>query len=446
MYQEELLIWKNIMESKNNTAHFIRSLNLFDAIAVVAGSMIGSGIFIVSANIARQLHSSILLLLVWLLAGIMTIIGALSYGEFAASVPEAGGQYVYIRKAWGKIMGFLYGWTLFLVIHTGSIAAVSIAFAKFLGVLFPAIATTKLVIGHFSLSTEIIIAIGLILTLTYINSRGVKIGSFVQNVFTVSNVSALLGIIFIGLFFGIKGNIINANFVHTVPIPHFDTNIYSLIGLGVVGAFFAFDGWNNLTFIGGEIKKPERNLPLALLLGTGLVVLLYVFTNFVYLTCLPLPMIETAPNDIVGAAFMQQIFGELGRNIISIIITIAALGCVNSMVLAGPRVFYAMAKDGLFFKKISEINPKTNVPSNAMYIMCAWSCILVLTGSYSQLLDYIMFASLIFYMLAVGGLFPFRKKFPNINRPYKAFGYPYLQIFYCVFVLFVSIKDRKSVV
>lgn len=423
--------------SKNN---FIRSLNLFDAIAVVAGSMIGSGIFIVSADITRQLNSALLLLIVWGLAGFMTAIGALSYGEFAASLPEAGGQYVYIRKAWGELMGFLYGWSLFLVIHTGSIAAVSIAFAKFLGILIPSIGISGLSLYGIHLSTIKIIAISLILAITYLNSRGIKIGAFVQNIFTISNISALLGIIIVGLFFGIKSDVISTNFIHTPLIPKFDINIYSILAIALVGTFFAFDGWNNLTFIGGEIKKPEKYLPLALFIGTGIVVLLYFFTNIIYLTCLPLTKIQTAANDIVGAAFMNEIFGTYGKDIIAIIITIAALGCVNSMILAGPRVFYAMAKDGLFFKKMSELGKKTNVPENAMYLMCFWTCVLVLSGSYSQLLDYVIFAALLFYAMTIGGLFPFRKKCPNIERPYKAAGYPFLQIIYCAIAVFIALN------
>jgi APA family basic amino acid/polyamine antiporter len=430
------------MSLQNNPKNFIKTLNLFDATAIVAGAMIGSGVFIVSSDIAKDVQSAGLLLLVWLLSGVLTMIGAISYGEYAATWPEAGGQYVYIRKIWGEMSGFVYGWSLFLVIQTGSIAAVAIAFAKFLGILCPFINTSNHLISvyGFSVSSLQLIAIILIISLTGINLKGVKFASRIQNTVTVTNIIALAGIILCGIFIGANPGIISANFSNAFAIPDLNANLYSIIGITLVGGLFAFDGWNNLTFIAAEIKNTEKNLPLALLLGTGVVTFLYILTNLVYLSVLSVNDIGNATNGIVGATFMEAIFGDFGKVIISIIILIAAFGCVNSMVLAGPRVLYAMAKDGLFFKKLAVLGKKSNVPENSLYLQCIWSIVLVLSGTFSQLLDYFIFASLIFYMMTIGGLFIFRKKYPDIPRQYKAWGYPYLPIFYCVVCLFIEIN------
>lgn len=430
------------MGAENNSKNFAKTLNLFDAVAIVAGAMIGSGIFIVSSDIAKDVQSTGLLLLVWFIAGIMTLIGALSYGEFAASLPEAGGQYVYIRKVWGEISGFLYGWTLFLVIQTGSIAAVSIAFAKFLGILFPIVSASNHLFNlyNFSISSQQLVAIILIIFLTGINLQSVTLASRIQNTVTVTNILALSGIIICGLLIGLNPEVISGNLSTAFTLPQLDTNIYSIVGIGLVGSLFAFDGWNNLTFIAAEIKNTERNLPLALLFGTGIVVVLYFLTNLIYLSALSLNDIQNAHNGIVGATFMQSLFGTYGKVIISVIILIAAFGCVNSMVLAGPRVFYAMAKDGLFFKKLANLGEKSNVPENSLFLQCFWSIVLVMSGSFSQLLDYLIFASLLFYIMTIGGLFIFRKKYPDIPRPYKAIGYPYLPIIYCAIGVFIEIN------
>ncbi|EKE03848.1 MAG: hypothetical protein ACD_20C00137G0003 [uncultured bacterium] len=430
------------MGAENNSKNFAKTLNLFDAVAIVAGAMIGSGIFIVSSDIAKDVQSVGLLLLVWFIAGIMTIIGALSYGEFAASLPEAGGQYVYIRKVWGEISGFLYGWTLFLVIQTGSIAAVGIAFAKFLGILFPVVSASNhlFTLYNFTISSQQLVAIILIIFLTGINLQSVTLASRIQNTVTVTNILALSGIIICGLLIGLKGDIISGNFSAILTLPQLDTNIYSIIGIGLVGSLFAFDGWNNLTFIAAEIKNTEKNLPLALFFGTGIVVVLYFLTNLIYLSALSLNDIQNAHNGIVGATFMQSLFGTYGKVVISVIILIAAFGCVNSMVLAGPRVFYAMAKDGLFFKKLATLGEKSNVPENSLFLQCFWSIVLVMSGTFSQLLDYLIFASLLFYIMTIGGLFIFRRKYPDIPRPYKALGYPYLPIIYCAIGIFIEIN------
>ena len=430
------------MDSQDNSKNFIKTLNLFDATAIVAGAMIGSGIFIVSSGIAKDVQSASLLLLAWFVAGLMTIIGALCYGEYAASWPHAGGQYVYIRKIWGEISGFLYGWTLFLVIQTGAIAAVSIAFAQFLGILFPIISPSNQLFNFYniSISSQQLVAIILILFLTGINLRSVKLASSIQNIVTVTNVLALAGIIICGILLGLKADIISANFSNILSIPQLDTNIYSAVGIGLVGSLFAFDGWNNLTFIAAEIKNTEKNLPLALLFGTGIVVILYLLTNLIYLSTLSLSDVQNAHNGIVGATFMQGLFGIYGKIIISIIILIAAFGCVNSMVLAGPRVSYAMAKDGLFFKKLAVLGEKSKVPENALFLQCIWSIVLVMSGTFSQLLDYLIFAALLFYIMTIGGLFIFRKRYPDIPRPYKALGYPYLPIIYCIIGIFIEIN------
>lgn len=429
------------MNSENNVKNFVRTLNLFDATSLVAGAMIGSGIFIVSAQIARDVQSASLLLLVWLLAGVMTILAALCYGEFAASWPDAGGQYVYIKKIWGEITGFVYGWSLFLVIQTGTIAAVAIAFAKFFGILFPVVSSSYILINLFgiSISTQQLVAISVLVIITGINARGLKDASLTQNIFTVAKVLALLGIILCGIFFGIKADVINLNFANALTVPSLNISPIAAVGVAMVGAIFSSDAWNNVTFIAGEIKKPERNLPLALFLGTGLVVLLYLCTNLIYLFVLPLSAIQTASEDIVGATLMQAIFGNPGQNIMAIIILISAFGCLNGMILAGARVYYAMAKDGLFFKKLAMLGNKSKVPENSLYLQCIWASILVMSGSYSALLEYEICTALLFYIITVGGIFVCRKKYPNIPRPYKAVGYPFFPILYCTIALFVVV-------
>lgn len=428
---------------------FSKSLNLMDAIMLVSGSMIGSGIFIVSADIARSVQSGVLLLAVWLIAGIMTIAGALCYGEYAASIPKAGGQYVYLKKIWGEIPAFLYGWTLFLVIQTGTIAAVSVAFARFLGVLFPHISnSSKLIsLAGVSLSTEQIIAIFMLIVLSAINTRGIKTGAILQNIFTITKIIALIAIIACGLFIGMNfetlmSNLNDNNINYSLtPILGMDWMVpFSVVAISLVGALFSSDAWNNVTFIAQEIKKPEKNLPLALLFGTGLVVFLYFLTNIIYLGTLSLTEIQTSLNDIVGASLMEAIFGTYGKIIISVIILISAFGCMNGMIIAGARVYYAMAKDGLFFKKLTKLGKKSQVPENSLIIQCIWASILVLSGNYSQLLDYVIFSALLFYIMTVGGLFKYRKDFPDIERPYKTLFYPYLPIFYCVLASFTAVN------
>lgn len=420
--------------------NFKRELNLLDATSIVAGSMVGSGIFIVSADIARQVQNAWLLLAVWLVSALITTMAALCYGEYAAAMPEAGGQYVYLKKVWGKLVGFLYGWVLFLVIQTGTVAAVAVAFAKFLSVLFPQVSSEHVVLSvlGFDISQIQAIAIGLVVLLTYINTRGVKLGAIVQNLFTSTKMIALVGLVLCGLLFGVNQDVLASNFSFS-SIPS-DLSVFSIIAVAMVGALFSSDAWFNVTFIASEIKKPEKNLPRSLFLGVGGVCLIYFLINLMYMSTLSLEAVQMAQSDIVGATFFDAIFGNIGKIIISIVILISAFGCANGILLSGARVYWAMARDGLFFEKLGVISPKTNVPVNALVVQGVWTCLLVLSGSYSDLLDYVIFTALLFYIMTIGGLFLFRKKFPDMERPYKTVFYPYLPAFYCLLAGFIAIN------
>ena len=427
-------------------------MGLFSATAIVMGSMIGSGIFIVPADMSRVLGSPALLIAAWVVTAAMTIIGALSYGELAAMMPKAGGQYVYLRESLGPIWGFLYGWTLFLVIQTGTIAAVGVAFGKFLGVFFPSVSQTKWIwhigSGNIGLNTANLAAIAIITLLTFANTRGIKLGSAVQNVFTTAKVLALLGIVLVGLVaknaaaiaanFGAGWHAFFANAGwhthHAVQVgvggPIEYVGIFTVIAVVQVGSLFSSDAWNNVTFTAGEIQNPKRNLPLSLALGTGTVLLLYILCNFVYLSVLPLAAIQTAPQDRVATAVMQSAFGNMGAKLMAAAILVSTFGCVNGMLLAGARVYYAMSRDGLFFKSAGKLDPKTNTPTTSLWMQWGWTCLLCLSGSYGQLLDYVIFAVLVFYILTIFGLFVLRRTRPDAPRPYKAFGYPVLPALY----------------
>jgi APA family basic amino acid/polyamine antiporter len=438
-------------------------MGLFSATAIVMGSMIGSGIFIVPADMSRVLGSPALLIGAWLVTAAMTIIGALSYGELAAMMPKAGGQYVYLRESLGSIWGFLYGWTLFLVIQTGTIAAVGVAFGKFLGVFFPSVSQTNWIFhvgsGNVGLSTVGLTAIVVITLLTFLNTRGVKLGAAVQNVFTSAKVVALLGIIVVG-FVAKNAVAIAANFgagwanfwagsglhtQHPVDIGSFlgmgggsaVVGIFTVIAVVQVGSLFSSDAWNNVTFTAGEIKNPKVNLPLSLVLGTGTVLLLYIACNFVYLSVLPMAAIQNAPQDRVATAVMEAAFGGIGAKLMAAAILVSTFGCVNGMLLAGARVYYAMSRDGLFFKAAGELDAKTGVPVKSLWMQWAWTCLLCLSGSYGQLLDYVIFAVLVFYVLTIVGLFVLRRKQPDAPRPYKAFGYPVLPALYIVMAVWI---------
>ncbi len=442
---------------------FVKALTLTDATMLVAGSMIGSGIFIVSADISRTVGSPLWLMLAWLAAGVITILGALAYGELAAMYPRAGGQYVFLRESMGPLMGFLYGWTLFIVIQTGTIAAVAVAFGRFLGVLWPAITpdrfawfpqfdvTTPGGLIEVGLTPQRLIALISVWILTWINLRGVREGKLVQTTLTIVKTGALALLIILGLTVGrnaeaIAANFSAGNFVGTVDV----TSVFMIaFGASLVGSLFSSDAWNNVTFAAAEVKNPQRNLPLALLMGTGLVSALYLLANIAYLNVLPLEGakdaatvlgrgIQFATQDRVGSAAAEVIFGGIGGTIMASAILISTFGCNNGLILSGARVYYAMAKDKLFFKRAGQLN-KNHVPAAALVVQAIWTSLLCLTGTYGQLLDYVIFAALIFYALTTVGLFVLRSKRPDAERPYRAIGYPVLPALYIVLALTVAI-------
>lgn len=396
-----------------------RTLSLADSISIVAGSMIGCGIFIVSADISRQVHTAFLVLLVWILAGFVSYCGAIAYGELAANIPDEGGQYMYLKKIFNDKIAFLFGWTLFLVIQGGTIAAISVACAKFIGLLIPTINAHHVLfsIGAIHFSTQQLFGIFTILLLTYINSRGIESGIITQNIFTVTKLLSIVGILLCGLFFGMNWDVIHSNFA--LSTFSFHLSDIAKISTATVGALFASISWNNITFIAGEIKDPEKNVKKSLAYGVGMVVVLYVLVNVIYTISTPMAAIQTAPDDIVAAVSMSAIFGEVGRKVIAVIIMISAFGCANGMVMAGARVYYKMAKDRLFFRNLAFINRKTKVPVNSLWFQCAWICALIGWGNYTQLLDFVIFASLIFYVITMVGIFVYRKKYPESNKAFR---------------------------
>ena len=389
-----------------------RTLSLPDAISIVAGSMIGCGIFIVSSDIARQVNSGLLLILIWCIAGFITLCGGLSLCELAANITDEGGQYVYLKKIFNEQIAFLYGWTLFLVIQTGTIAAVCVAFAKFFGIIAPVISSNNILfnIGVFNFSTQQLFSILTVIFLSYINSRGIKYGVITQNIFTVTKVLSLAALVIAGLIFGFNFQILYNNL--TMPFE-FGFSTVNTIAVAIVGALFASITWNNITFIAGEVKNPKKSIPRALIYGVILVVSLYLLINMIYIGVLPLEEIKNAPQDIVAARTVQEIFGTIGKDIIAVIIMISAFGCANGMILTGSRVYYKMAKDRAFFRPLAAINRKTKVPVNSLWAQCIWICILILWGNYSELLDFVIYASLIFYIIVTAGVFVYRKKYPQ---------------------------------
>lgn len=423
---------------------FKRSLGTLDATMIVAGSMIGSGIFIVSADIARQVEHPLLLLLVWAITGVLTLIAATSYGELAGMMPQAGGQYVYLREAFGPLAGFLYGWTLFTVIQTGTIAAVAMAFAKFTAVLIPSIGEDRLLLAMewgngkvFTVSAAQLVAIASIVGLTLLNTFGVRIGKVVQNVFTSTKVLAVVALAIGGLLLGTE-------FVNNIskPLPSLSFSLLlPMIAAAMVGAIFSSDAWNNITFVAGEVKDPSRTIPRGLAFGVLLVTVLYLATNVAYLNVLPIGdaavagangnSIMHAAKDRVGTAAAQGLLGESGAIAMAVLIMISTFGCNNGLILAGARAYWAMAQDRLFFKGAALLN-KHGVPSRGLWIQAVWACALCLSGSYGQLLDYVVFAVLIFYVLAILGIFRMRVTRPDAPRPIKAFGYPIVPGFYVV--------------
>jgi APA family basic amino acid/polyamine antiporter len=437
---------------------FVRGLNLFDATMVVIGTMIGSGIFIVAADMSRLLGSGGWLLMAWVLAGVLTITAALSYGELASMLPHAGGMYIYLREAFSPLWGFLYGWTLFMVIQTGTIAAVSVAFSRFLSIVFPPVAENRYLIepihissGYaISLSTAQLMAIGVIALLTWSNTRGLQYGKIVQNVFTTAKTTALAGLILAGLILGWNANAVKVNFTDMFHLGAYDPSLGvaagSIFGLIVAicvaqsGSLFSADSWHDITFIAGEVRNPSRNLALAMAFGVIGVMTLYLLANVAYLVVLPLPAIQHAPSDRVATAMLQEIFPGYGPTIMSILIMISTFGCVNSLVLAGARAYYAMAQDGLFFKPAGKLN-KAHVPGWSLVAQGIWAAALVLPRTYnpttkaygnlySNLLDYVISAALIFYIMTIAGVFRLRQTRPDLPRPYKTFGYPVVPALY----------------
>lgn len=440
-----------------------RSLGLIDATSIVAGSMIGSGIFIVTSAMARDLGSAGWLLVLWFVTGLLTMSAALSYGELAGMMPNAGGQFVYIERAYGKLVSFLYGWTAFSVIQTGVIAAVAVAFANYTAVFLPMLENKIVSFGSFTFTNKQLMAIGSIILLTYINTKGVKTGKTLQLFFTAAKLFALFALIILGIFIGMKTDVLSNNFSDmwnaskTVLNSDGTISVTKLSGfalLGVMGAtiinsLFSSDAWNNVTFIAGEIKDPKKNIPRSLFLGTTIVTVVYILANIAYLSLLPMKGVPNsgvyesgimfASQDRVGAAAANMIVGNIGVFIMAGLIMISTFGCNTGLVLAGGRLFYAMAKDGLFFKKAAELN-KNDVPAKALWVQCVWACILCISGKYGDLLTYATFASLLFYILTIYGIFILRKKEPNAERPYKAFGYPLVPMLYIIVTALICLS------
>jgi APA family basic amino acid/polyamine antiporter len=415
-----------------NESGLVKGLGLVDATALVMGSMIGSGVFIVAADIARQVESPGLLIATWVATAILTLIAALSYGELAAAMPHAGGQYVYLREAFGPMYGFLYGWTLFMVIQTGTIAAVAVAFAKFAGVFAPWISAQNYLVGsgRTGINTQEVVAIAIIVLLTAVNTRGIRTGAMVQNVFTFAKVAALLGLAISGFLVGRNAEAVASNFHGFMRNADWGWTTVRLVGVAMVGALFSSDAWNNVTFTAGEVRNPRRNLPLSLALGVILVSALYIACQFVYLNVLTLPEIQHAAEDRVATAAASRIFGPVAVKLMAAAIMISTFGCANGLILSGARVYFAMAKDKLFFRRAGELAPRTHSPVFALLVQCVWAVLLTLSGSYSDLLDYVIFAVLVFYILTIAGLFVLRRTRPDLDRPYKAIGYPVLPALY----------------
>jgi APA family basic amino acid/polyamine antiporter len=442
-----------------------KSLNLFDTTLLVAGSMIGSGIFIVSSDIARSVGSAGWLLVVWILSGVITLFAALSYGELAGMMPQAGGQFVYIKKAFGSLTAFVYGWTVFLVIQTGVIAAVAVAFAKFTGVFIPFFeeGNVMMQIVNFKITSAQLLAIAIIAILTFINTRGIENGKAIQRIFTSAKLVALFALIIVGIYYGFHTDVFSNNMTHawdakqviSTPetgsgfLPLSGMVLASAIGVAMIGSLFSSDAWNNVTFIAGEVEKPQRNIPLGLFLGVSIVTIIYVLANVAYLCLLPLDGqadstsvigqgIMFAQKDRVGTAALFVVFGDVAKYLMAALIMVSTFGCNNGLILAGSRLFQSMAKEGLFFKKASE-NNKFNVPQNALILQGIWASALCLSGSYGDLLDYATFSSLLFYIITIAGLFVLRKKMPDAHRPYKAFGYPVIPALYIILTVLICI-------
>jgi APA family basic amino acid/polyamine antiporter len=457
----------------------IKSLGLLDASMIVAGSMIGSGIFIVSAGIARQVDSPALLLTVWLVSGLMTTMAALCYGELAAAMPFAGGEYIFLRESLGPMWGFLYGWATLLVIQTATIAAVAVAFANFSGVVWSWFSSSAWIwrLGTFGpykiwfaamgpynvgLNTQNLLAISSIVFLTWMNTRGLRVGARVQNIFTAAKIVALGGLTLLGFAFATQAAR-HSNFNDFWRNASFSglhryqagentvwVSLVTLVGLAMVGALFSSSAWTNVTYIASEVRNPQRNLPLALILGTGIVTVLYVLANLAYLNVLPVAGapdgtsvlargLQFAAGDRVGTAVAEVVIGSSGAALVAIVVMISTFGCNNGLILAGARVYYAMATDGLFFRSVGRVNWH-NTPAVALWVQCVWACVLCLSGTYGQLLDFLVFAVVMFYMLTIVGLFILRFRRPNMERPYRVIGYPVLPALYLLLAAFIEVQ------
>ena len=436
-----------------NAKHFRQSLGVVDATMLVAGSMIGSGIFIVSADVSRNLGSSGWMLVAWLLAGVLTLIAALSYGELAGMYPKAGGQYIYLQKAYNPLIAFMYGWTLFTVIQAGTIAAVAVAFAKYSSYFIPWFSEDNILLaaGKWKIKGSHVLAVISIWVLTLINLRGVNMGKLIQTSFTLAKLLAIFGLIVLGFAIAYNPEIVTNNFSNMWSASRYQDGgfvaisgmaLVMALGVSMVGTLFSSDAWNNVTFIAGEIKQPQRNIPLSLFFGTLIVTVIYLLTNFAYLVSLPLQGTEGAtsvveagiafaPFDRVGTSAASMIFGVAAASIMSALIMVSTFGCNNGLILAGSRLYYAMARDGLFFRRAGLLN-KNAVPANGLIIQAVWASILCFSGTYGDLLDYTIFAALLFYILTIIGIFILRCKSPETYRPYKAFGYPVLPALYVI--------------
>ncbi len=449
------------VKASNSTSpsELVKGLGLLDSTTIVMGSMIGSGVFIVAAEIAREVRSPGLFLLCWIISGGMTITAAVTYGELAGMMPHAGGQYIYLREAFGPLFGFLYGWTLFLVIQTGTVAAVGVAFGKFLGLFIPWISAQHILVnlgtigfpGHpvaLTLSAQQLVAILAIGLLSVINVFGIRTGAWVQNVFTVLKVGALLGLLGLGLWWGASHPAPSLSAGGFWQGAHWDIATLTIISVALVGPLFSSDAWNNITFASSEVTNPKRNLPLALFLGTLTVCALYLACNWIYLRALPFfgaPQgslfqrgVQYAAEDRVATAAVQAMLGGRGAGLMAAAIVISTFGCMNGLILAGARVYYAMAKDGLFFSSVAKVNPKYHTPAISLGVQALWAALITLTGTYSELLDYVIFAVMLFYILTIAGVFRLRRTRPDAPRPYRAWGYPVLPALYIAFALFVE--------
>ncbi|RZK41999.1 MAG: amino acid permease [Pedobacter sp.] len=439
------------MENQKEEGSFKRELGLFDGTMLVVGSMIGSGIFIVSSEMTRYVGSSGWLILIWVLTAVITMIAAVSYGELSAMFPKAGGQYVYLKEAYNKLIAFLYGWSFFAVIQTGTIAAVGVAFSKFAAYLYEPFSDQNVLyeLGDFKLNAAQLVSIVTIILLTYVNSRGVKNGKILQTFLTIIKILSLFGLIVFGFALAAKAEIWNANWANAWDAKMFSADTNSWVGISggalmsgivaaMVGSLFSSDAWNGVTFIAGEIKNPQRNVGLSLFLGTLIVSIIYVLANLMYIAVVPLEQIAHAPSDRVAIVAAQAVFGPTGTIIIAVMIMISTFACNNGLIMAGARVYYTMAKDGLFFERAGHLN-RFDVPAWALWAQGIWASLLCLTGRYGALLDFVIIIVLIFYILTIYGIFILRKKMPNAERPYKAFGYPILPFFYILVASAISV-------